>query len=210
MASARAPTKGSKHGGSRKVLCWQDKLALCEEDTILEFISTAECGNKCKCFDKLRAMRQETCVQVVRDLRERRISGKCIFFAATSGHVANRSLPRYKLQFFTPGVQKQRKSWLRPLHQTCLTCPCVTITCLNVPLTSVTYGSLFEGGFTQETSWVFSELTKFAVCRGAGVKPVFKYSLPDVGDVCRCCWILAAGGAYVVSVVLALAYYINV
>ena len=80
MASATAPEGVAKHGGSRPVLCWQDKLALCDKNVILKFISTAECQNKCKCFDKLRALDQDVALQVVCGIREGRVAGMSILF----------------------------------------------------------------------------------------------------------------------------------
>lgn len=80
MASATAPEGGSKHGGSRSVLCWQDKLALCDETVISEFIATAECQSKCQCFDKIRALAKDDGMQVVRAIREARVAGTSILF----------------------------------------------------------------------------------------------------------------------------------
>lgn len=77
MASAGAPDRDSKHGGSRSILCWQDKLALCDENVILEFIATSKCMKKCKCFDKVRALGEDKAMQVIRGLREARMGGTC-------------------------------------------------------------------------------------------------------------------------------------
>ena len=80
MASATAPEGRTKHGGSRPVACWQDKLALCDKNVILKFISTAECQNKCKCFDKVRALGRDVALQVVCGIREGRVAGMFISF----------------------------------------------------------------------------------------------------------------------------------
>lgn len=78
MASAGAPARDSNHGGSRSILCWQDKLSLCDENVILEFIATSKCMKKCKCFDKVRALGEDKAMQVIRGLREARMGGMFI------------------------------------------------------------------------------------------------------------------------------------
>ena len=57
------------------MLCWQDKLELCDENTIAEFAATAECGKKCKCFDKLRDLGENVAVQVIHEICEARVAG---------------------------------------------------------------------------------------------------------------------------------------
>ena len=69
-----------KHGGSRSKLCWQDKLALLEDDTIQDFLSNATCGAKCECFKKLRA--HPEAFSVIKDLREARLAGEYYFYHA--------------------------------------------------------------------------------------------------------------------------------
>lgn len=49
------------------------------------------------------------------------------------------------------------------------------------------------GGFSNESAWVFGQLTEFLVSQGPHRKPKLQYQLPLVGDVCRKCWILSAG-----------------
>ena len=107
MASAGAPVGGSKHGGSRSVLCWQDKLALCDENVILEFIQTAKCMNKCKCFDKVRALGKDKAMDVVRGIREARMGSKFILFqkiVVTFGSCGDIVILPHTLEFYTPGV----------------------------------------------------------------------------------------------------------
>ena len=48
----------------------------------------------------------------------------------------------------------------------------------------------YAGGYNNETAWVFAEVNKFAVARGPSQKSIFKYSVSQVGKVCRVCWIL--------------------
>ena len=71
-----------KHGGSRRKLCWQDKLALLEDDTIQDFLANAPatCGAKCQCFKKLRACPEA--FTVIKDLRETRLAGEYYFYHA--------------------------------------------------------------------------------------------------------------------------------
>jgi len=66
-----------KHGGSRSKLCWQDKLALLEDDTIQDFLANATCGAKCQCFKKLRACPEA--FTVIKDLRQARLAGEYFF-----------------------------------------------------------------------------------------------------------------------------------
>ena len=75
--------------------------------------------------------------------------------------------------------------------------PCLAVLFACVLKPGHAFRAYFIGGFKQESNWVFGEVSKFAVSRGADRKPVFKYQLPQVGDVCRVCWILSAGGAIV-------------
>ena len=91
---------------------------------------------------------------------------------------------------FTPGVQWQ-KSWLSPKCRQ--VSPCF-LRARSVLTCSQAFWTYCTGGYSEETCWVFAELSKFAVSRGPGRKPVFHYQLPQVGDVCRACWILCSGG----------------
>ena len=85
------------------MLCWQDKLELCDENTIAEFAATAECGKKCKCFDKLRDLGENVAVQVIREIREARVAGTLMktYKTSTTRLIMSHNLV---LQFFTPGV----------------------------------------------------------------------------------------------------------
>ena len=74
ICACKQECKG-KHGGSRSKLCWHDKLALLEDDTILDFLAHATCGAKCECFKKLRACPEA--FTVIKDLREARFAQTC-------------------------------------------------------------------------------------------------------------------------------------
>ena len=78
MTSAPALTNKGSHGGSRSVLCWQDKLALLDENVMLEFAQQANCGGDCNCFDKIRELDETTVVQVIRELRTERMAGAMV------------------------------------------------------------------------------------------------------------------------------------
>ena len=81
MATTKQPPASSdgnkrKHGGTRTKLCWQDKLALLEDDVIAEFIAGATCGGKCDCFTKVREMPASEGAEIIKSLREARMQGQ--------------------------------------------------------------------------------------------------------------------------------------
>ena len=63
-----------KHGGSRKVLTWEEKLACCERSTIVAFVAKATCNCKQNCFEKIRVL-DEKGYEMLQKLREDRLSG---------------------------------------------------------------------------------------------------------------------------------------
>ena len=78
MSSSTTPCNTGKHGGSRSVLCWQDKLAQMGEGVILLFLSEFDCGCKALCGNKIRAMGETHAVEMIRNLRTARLSGYII------------------------------------------------------------------------------------------------------------------------------------
>lgn len=76
MSSSTLPrTTAAKHGGSRSVLCWQEKLSQIDESAIIAFLAKFNCGCKRNCSDKIRAMGEIDCVKMIRDLRTARMTG---------------------------------------------------------------------------------------------------------------------------------------
>ena len=67
--------KEENRGGARKMLSWQEKLALTERETVASFISCGTCGRECACIQKIRELGDEG-VQMVVNLREQRMAGK--------------------------------------------------------------------------------------------------------------------------------------
>ena len=63
-----------KHGGSRKMASWQEKLSACEPDAIRRFLPTATCACGDKCFDKVRGLENEG-VMLIHKLRDDKCSG---------------------------------------------------------------------------------------------------------------------------------------
>ena len=69
--------------------------------------------------------------------------------------------------------------------------------------TSLLHGH--AGGFAEETLWSYRKLNQFKISR-PGKKPIFQYSLPLVGQICRPCWILCAGWLFFTNVIEIFAY----
>jgi len=73
MASS---SSNKSHGGSRKVMSWQEKLVSLESETIISFVAARAtwhcCGNKC--MAKIKEL-QDDGVQMIRTLREARLAG---------------------------------------------------------------------------------------------------------------------------------------
>ena len=67
----------NKHGGSRKVQSWEEKLLLLEDEEIHTFLAGATCDCKCNCFNAIRELK-EYGIDMIRDLREARLAGKCV------------------------------------------------------------------------------------------------------------------------------------
>ena len=63
-----------KHGGSRKVLTWQEKLSLCESDVVEEFLASASCKCGKNCFLKLAAVAHDS-VKIICALRSSKTAG---------------------------------------------------------------------------------------------------------------------------------------
>ena len=70
------PRSKPKHGGYRKRLTWQDKMALAEPEAVRTFIASATCACGENCFEKVRS-RGEQGIQLVCDLRDARVAGMC-------------------------------------------------------------------------------------------------------------------------------------
>ena len=75
QSSTRPCNGGGSHGGARSVLCWEQKLAQKQESTIMEFLHGFNCGCKCQCAEKIRALGEVNAVKIVRDLRTSRLAG---------------------------------------------------------------------------------------------------------------------------------------
>ena len=75
MSSSNLPGNGGHHGGARSVLCWQEKLSLMDDNAIKEFLQQFNCGCKCGCGAKIRALGETDSVKIVRDLRTARMAG---------------------------------------------------------------------------------------------------------------------------------------
>ena len=74
------PCNRGRHGGARSVLCWQEKLALMDDNAIKEFLQQFDCGCKCECGAKIRALGETDSVKIVRDLRTARMAGAYLPF----------------------------------------------------------------------------------------------------------------------------------
>ena len=76
LTSATKPPKTDSHGGARSILCWQEKLALLDENVITEFLLQVNCGCIYICSDKIRALGMAAVVKVVCELRTQRSNGR--------------------------------------------------------------------------------------------------------------------------------------
>ena len=74
-ASCHSSKKSNNHGGPRKILTWDEKLALCEQEAVKEFVATHNCQSGCNCMDKVRSLGSEG-VNMICVLRESRLAGK--------------------------------------------------------------------------------------------------------------------------------------
>lgn len=75
MSTTKPPAKKGMHGGARSVLCWQEKMALMEENVIQEFLSKMHCGCTCNCGDRIRDLGRTAAVKVIQGLRTERLAG---------------------------------------------------------------------------------------------------------------------------------------
>lgn len=74
MAESKQQAPDDKRGGSRHKLTWQDKLDLLDKDVIKDFISTATCGCKHHCMQKI-AQLQDQGIAMIHELRGARTAG---------------------------------------------------------------------------------------------------------------------------------------
>ena len=44
MISSNIPGKKGRHGNARSVLCWEEKMAVIDENIVTEFLSQGHCG----------------------------------------------------------------------------------------------------------------------------------------------------------------------
>ena len=64
-----------KHGGSRRVLCWEEKLQCLDRNAIVNFIATVTCGCKRDCGEKIRNLEESEAVAILNSLRSARLQG---------------------------------------------------------------------------------------------------------------------------------------
>ena len=167
------------------VLCWQEKLSLMDTSEIIAFLAQFNCGCKCHCSDKIRAMDQNDAVQVIRDLRTARMAGGHQYVSHRNSYYVSQTCLQWNITTarHPPGGVKGGGENSRP-------CFCQTSSLVGHA----------QGGFAEETLWVFRELNEFKISR-PGKKTVFQYPLPLIGQICRSCWILYTGWSLYTKVI---------
>jgi len=75
-AGGDGPPK-KKHGGARKMLTWQEKLALVDNNIIAAFIQRFQGSCKCKGIERIAALGQAG-INMVLNLRDARMAGMCM------------------------------------------------------------------------------------------------------------------------------------
>ena len=75
MSEANESKQVKKHGGSRKVLTWQEKLELANKHVVRSFLASKECGCDRNCIIKINKCK-EAGVEMVANLRDARFAGK--------------------------------------------------------------------------------------------------------------------------------------
>ena len=78
MSCTHKHSKGcckGKRGGPRKILTWQEKLALAEKETVRRFLGKTTCGCAEQCMQKIVSM-GDAGVSMVCNLRDARLAGK--------------------------------------------------------------------------------------------------------------------------------------
>ena len=96
-----------KHGGARKKLTWQQKLALCDPYVVASFLSSASCTCTSNCFQKFQAAAHGS-VQMICDLRTSRTTGdnENAMKHCTQPHhhkTAARKINCHRKIYYTPG-----------------------------------------------------------------------------------------------------------
>jgi len=71
---ASTSTTARKHGGSRTVLTWEQKLTQLDPDVICHFVANANCKCAGNWMQKVRDLGQQA-LSIVSKLREERLSG---------------------------------------------------------------------------------------------------------------------------------------
>ena len=75
MAHEQSTTGKNKRGGARKMLTWQEKLALAEPDSVRIFVWSADCDCECRCLQRAQQLGEDA-VQAIVNLRVARFAGK--------------------------------------------------------------------------------------------------------------------------------------
>lgn len=90
------PRTSGNHGGTRKVLSWEQKLELLEDDIIVAFVDTATCGCKLNCMQKIRDLQHDG-VGMVHELRGARLAGLCFHNPCCTTPNRHESIASYRL-----------------------------------------------------------------------------------------------------------------